>query len=174
MIRPETVIVGDTTDGHQTRTEAEASVLARVDQVVESRGDRDETEILQLLDETLSVSKRQVVTGHVTVTTRTEVRDEVAEIALNRHHVDVTRVPVGRIVEGHPTVRTEGDTTIVPVVEERYVVVKQIYLKEELHIRHIVEREVVTAPVQLRRQHAVIERQDIDGLIVEPPTPGKP
>ena len=115
----------------------------------------------------MSVSKRQVVTGHVTVTTRTETRDEVAEIALNRHHVDVTRVPVGRIVEGHPTVRTEGDTTIVPVVEERYVVVKQLYLKEELHIRHIVEREVVTAPVQLRRQHAVVERHDADGAVVE-------
>lgn len=143
--------------------EAEASTRTRV----ENGREGDGTEILQILDETLSVSKREVVTGHVKITTRTEVRDEVAEIALNRHRVDVTRVAVGRIVEGHPMVRTEGDTTIVPVVEERYVVVKQIYLKEELHIRHIVEREVVTAPVQLRRQHAVVERQDANGAVIE-------
>ncbi len=143
--------------------EAKASTSARV----ENEREGDGNEILQILDETISVSKREVVTGHVTVTTRTEVRDEVAEIALNRHRVDVTRVAVGRIVEGQPMVRTEGDTTIVPVVEERYVVVKQIYLKEELHIRHIVEREVVTAPVQLRRQHAVVERRDANGAIIE-------
>ncbi len=174
MIRPDIVIVGVATDEDQTGTEAKASVPVRDGSSVESRAIGDETEILQLLDETMSVSKRQVVTGHVTVTTRTEVRDEVAEIALNRHHVDVTRVPVGRIVEAHPTVRTEGDTTIVPVVEERYIVVKQIYLKEELHIRHIVEREVVTAPVQLRRQHAVVERHDADGVIVDTSMSRKP
>ena len=149
--------------------EAEASIPTIVDNGREDDG----TEILQILDETMSVSKREVVTGHVTVTTRTEVRDEVAEIALNRHHVDVTRVAVGRIVDGHPIVRTEGDTTIVPVVEERYVVVKQIYLKEELHIRHIVEREVVTTPVQLRRQHAVVERHDANGAVIDVSTTAK-
>ena len=167
------MIVGVTPGPTDTGSEAEASVPVRVDDIRENPSDVDETQSLQLLDETMSVSKRQVVTGHVKVITRTEVRDEVAEIALNRHRVDVTRVPVGHIVDGHPTVRTEGDTTIVPVVEERYVVVKQIYLKEELHIRHIVERDLVTAPVQLRRQHAVIERHDADGHIVETPTPRK-
>ena len=164
MIRTDTATVGDPTDQERMGVEATASTPTRVEPTVEE----GETEILQILDETMSVSKREVVTGHVTVTTRTEVRDEIAEIALNRHNVDVIRVPVGRIVEGHPMVRTEGDTTIVPVVEERYVVVKQIYLKEELHIRHIVEREVVTAPVQLRRQHAVVERHNADGATVGP------
>ena len=163
MIRPDTANVEVTTDQEQRGVEAIASFPKRIDPIVED----GETEVLQILDETMSVSKREVVTGHVTVTTRTEVRDEIAEIALNRHNVDVTRVPVGRIVEGQPMVRTEGDTTIVPVVEERYVVVKQIYLKEELHIRHVVERDVVTTPVQLRRQHAVVERRGADGAIIE-------
>ena len=45
--------------------------------------------------------------------------------------------------------------------------VKQIYLKEELNIRHVVERDVVTTPVQLRRQHAVVERRGADGAIIE-------
>lgn len=164
MIRPDIATVEVTTDQERVGVEATASTPTRIDHTVKD----GETEILQLLDETASVSKREVVKGHVTVTTRTEVRDEIAEISLNRHNVDVTRVPVGRIVEGHPMVRTEGDTTIVPVVEERFVVVKQIYLKEELHIRHIVEREVVTAPVQLRRQHAVVERHGADGAVVDP------
>ncbi len=174
MNRPENTSVGIATEKSGAGTGAEASVLARDGLSDETKVIGGGTETLQLLDESMSVSKRQVVTGHVTVTTRTEIRDEVAEIALNRHHVDVTRVPVGRIVEGHPTVRTEGDTTIVPVVEERYIVVKQIYLKEELHIRHIVDREVVTTPVQLRRQHADIERRDGEGVIVDASTSRKP
>ena len=168
MIKPDRVCVGVTMD-QQGGGEATAAAPTHVD-----RRREDETEILQILDESMAVGKREVVTGRVTVATRTEVREEVADIALNRHDVDVTRVPVGRIVEGHPMVRTEGDTTIVPVVEERYVIVKQIYLKEELHIRHIVERDVVQAPVQLRRQHAVVERRDANGAIVAPSGTPKP
>ncbi len=169
LIKPDTAIIGVATGQDSVGTEAKASDPL----LVHRHGEGSETEVLEILDETVSVSKRDVATGHVSVKTRTEVRDEVVEIALNRHRVDVTRVPVGRIVDGHPMVRTEGDTTIVPVVEERYVVVKQIYLKEELHLRHIVERDVVTTPVQLRRQHAVVERRDATGAILEPSTPPK-
>ncbi len=127
------------------------------------------TETLQLLEESLDVSKRDVVTGTVRVSTRTEVRDELAEVSLDRNVVDVIRVPVGRIVDVASVVRTEDGVTIVPVLEERYVVVKQLYLAEELHIRHRVETAIERVPVQLRRQTAVVERVDAEGRsTVEP------
>jgi len=63
-------------------------------------------------------------------------------------------------------VRTEGDTTIVPIVDERHVMVKQLYIKEELHIRHSVEREIIRETVPLRSQHAVVERLYADGRAV--------
>ncbi len=89
------------------------------------------------------------------MSTRTLTHDEVAETTLERDVLDVTRVPVGQVVDVAPMVRTEGDTTIVPIVEERLVMVKQLYLKEELHIRHSVERETVQETVPLRSQYAV-------------------
>lgn len=115
-------------------------------------------ETLAVLEETLQISKRQFVSGTVRVSTRTDTYDEVAEVELNHDVIDVTSVPVGQVVDIAPSVRTEGDTTIVPVVEERFVVVKQLYLKEELHIRRQVKREVSEVTVPLRRQRAVVER----------------
>ncbi len=92
----------------------------------------------------------------------------LAEVELDRYRVEVTRVPVGRVVETAPLARVEGDTTIVPVLEERFVVVKQLFLAEELHIRHVVEREVVREPVALRRQHATVERVGDRAEVVGP------
>ena len=122
---------------------------------------------VQLLEEELSVTKRPVVTGKLKVSTRTLTHDEVAEITLERNVLDVSRVAVGQFVDVAPKVRTDGNTTIVPIVEERLVMVKQLYLKEELHIRHSVERETVQETVPLRSQHAVVERLDAAGGVTE-------
>lgn len=120
-------------------------------------------ETLQVLAEDLLVSKREVIAGTVRIATRTETYEEMAEISLAHTMVEVTRVPVGQIVEAAPEVRTEGDTMIVPVVEERFVIVKQLFLKEELHIKSRAETEISRAPVQLRRQTAIVERLDASG-----------
>ena len=38
------------------------------------------------------------------------------------------------------------------------MVVKQIFLVEEIHVHHVLERETVSESVTLRRQRAVVER----------------
>jgi uncharacterized protein (TIGR02271 family) len=116
-------------------------------------------EIIPLIEETATVGKRQVVTGRVRVQTVTDTMDEVAKANVQRESVEVTRVPVDRMVETAPEIRTEGDVTILPVVEEVLVVEKRLVLKEELHIRRRVESETVEVPVTLRKQRAVVERE---------------
>ena len=122
---------------------------------------------LQVVEERLYITKRRITGGNVRISTTTEVVEEVAEIELDRYHVEVTRVPVGRVVDEAPLARSEGDTTIVPVIEERFVVVKQLFLKEELHIRHVVKRETIREPVPLRRQRVTVERTDTSGDAVD-------
>jgi stress response protein YsnF len=122
-------------------------------------------EVIPLVDEIASISKREVVTGRVRVRTVTETLEELAHADVQRETVEVTRVPVGRMVETAPEIRTEGDVTIVPVLEEVLVVEKRLVLKEELHIRRQVETESVEVPVELRKQRAVVERISPD----EPP-----
>ena len=123
---------------------------------------------VSLFEEIAVVSKRRVVTGSLKIATRTEFRQESADLVLDRQVVDITRLPMNRLVEDAPEVRTEGDLTIVPIVEERFVVVKQVFLVEELHIRHRRERETVQHSVALRRQSAVVERFDSEGRIIGP------
>ncbi|MEE1611904.1 YsnF/AvaK domain-containing protein [Microvirga sp. CF3016] len=115
-------------------------------------------EVIQLVEETASVGKRQVVTGRVRVQTVTDTIEELAHADVERETVEVTRVPVDRMVEIAPEIRTEGDVTIVPVLEEVLVVEKRLVLKEELHIRRRVAAETVEVPVTLRKQRAIVER----------------
>lgn len=115
-------------------------------------------ERIPLIEERLRIDKEWVETGRVRVRTVTEdvpfmVRDE-----LRHEQVEVTRVPVNRPLEGAPEVRTEGDVTILPVVEERLVVEKRLFVVEEIHVRRIVAHDRIEQEFMLRRQRADVER----------------
>ena len=105
-----------------------------------------------------SIRKREVVSGRVRVRTITDTVEEFARADVRHESVEVTRVPIDRVVETPPEIRTEEDVTILPVVEEVLVVMKRLVLKEELHIRRRVETETVEVPVTLRKQRAEVER----------------
>jgi stress response protein YsnF len=117
-------------------------------------------EIIPVVEETAAIDKRQVVAGRVRVRTVTETVEELAHASVQREDVEVTRVPIDRVVETVPEIRTDGDVTIVPVLEEVLVVEKRLVLKEELHIRRRAKTETVEVPVTLRKQRAVVERLD--------------
>jgi uncharacterized protein (TIGR02271 family) len=113
---------------------------------------------IELAEETISVGKRRVETGHVRVRIRTESEETQASASLFDQDVNIRRVPIGRDVTEIPAVRQEGDVTIYPVLEEVLVVEKRLVLKEEVHVRRVVTQTEVAQPVTLRRQRADIER----------------
>ena len=115
-------------------------------------------EVVPLVEETASIQKREIVTGRVRIRTVTDTVEEIARADLQQETVEVTRVPIDRVVDVAPAVRTENDVTIVPVVEEVLVVERRLVLKEELHIRRKLEAQSVEVPVSLRKQRAVVER----------------
>ena len=124
--------------------------------------ERDE-QVIPLVEETARISKRDVITGKVRVRTEVESVEQVVRETLKDETVEVTRVPVDRRVEQVPEVRTENGVTIVPLLEERLVIEKQLFLKEELHIRRDVKTETVEVPVNVRSERAVVERFDANG-----------
>ena len=113
--------------------------------------------IIPVLEERLHVGKRQVESGRARVHITVSEHEQAIEAMLMRQDVAVERVPIGRDVAEPPPVRTEGDTIVIPVLEERLVVVKQLVLKEELRISIGKTRQPVTEAVRLRREHAEIE-----------------
>lgn len=117
-------------------------------------------ETLSLVEEQLKVGKRTVERGRVVVRTHVDTRDAVAEATLHHDEVRVERVPMGVRVEAAPPVREEDGVLIVPVLEERIVVTKELILKEELRITKWRHEERFREPVRLRSERAEVERLD--------------
>ncbi|HEY0844767.1 MAG TPA: YsnF/AvaK domain-containing protein [Noviherbaspirillum sp.] len=116
-----------------------------------------------VMEEELHVSKRVVDTGRgVRVHKTVSERDELIEQTLMRDELTVEHVPVGRVVdEGSlPQTRYEGDTLVVPVLEEVLVVQKQTLLKEEVRITRRRHPERAPQSVVLRTEHVSVERFD--------------
>lgn len=124
--------------------------------------DDPKIEFLPIVEETASLSTRRVVTGRVRIATRTEEIDHILPAVLSSVEVDVVRVPVDRKIDTVPEVVTEGELTIIPVVEERLVVTRELYLREEIHVRRVERAETVEIPTTIRRQTAEIERLPAD------------
>ena len=120
--------------------------------------DGHSSEAIPLIDEELRVDKIGTATGKVRISTVVDMTEEMARACLEEETVDVERVPIGREVDLAPSMRTEGDVVIFPIVEEILIVEKRLVLKEELHIRRRVRYENVEVPVTLRKERAVVER----------------
>jgi len=77
-----------------------------------------------------------------------------------QERVTVERVQVNQPVDHAPTVRRDGDTLIIPILEEVVVVEKRLMLNEELRVtmQRVSRRQPQS--VTLRREEAVVERID--------------
>jgi len=115
-------------------------------------------EVIQVVEETIRVEKRLVESGRVVVHKTVTERDEVVEILLRQQDLVVERVPIGLVVSEAPQSRQEGDTLIVPILEEVLVVEKRLVLKEELHIRKQSSERMEHQTVRLRSEHVEIEQ----------------
>jgi stress response protein YsnF len=128
-----------------------------------------EEQVIPVLAEQISVQRRCVETGRVMATITTQSREQIIQEDLVRDTVEVERVPVGRAVESIPPVREEGDTTIIPVVEEVLVIERRLILKEEVHLRRARIRQTHAATVVTRSQDVVVTRSE-----QHPPQPAEP
>lgn len=122
----------------------------------------DQEQVLPLLEETLRVSRHETATGRVRVSTETHERTETVEEMLAQERVEVDHVEINEYVDEMPDTRQEGDTTIIPVVEEVLVVQRRLRLKEEVHVRRVHGQTPWREKVTLREQRAVVTRQDDD------------
>ncbi|MGE3539757.1 MAG: YsnF/AvaK domain-containing protein [Candidatus Tectimicrobiota bacterium] len=117
-----------------------------------------ESLIIPVLVEEIQSRKQRLETGTVTLTKHVHEREELVDEPLFRDEVEVTRVPVQRIVDAPVPVREENGTTIIPVLEEVLVVEKRLMLTEEIHIRtHRVETRQPQR-VTLRSEDVTVER----------------
>ena len=119
----------------------------------------EEVAAIPLIEERLSVAKREVESGRVRVRITVEEREETVTEQLLRDDLQIERVPRNVRVTEVPHVRLEGNATIVPVVEEVLVVEKALMLVEEIHVCRRSISEAREIPVKLRAERANVERE---------------
>ena len=118
---------------------------------------------IPVIEEQLTVGTRVVETGrgvriHKTVSEQPVTIDQ----DLSRDEVQVRHVPVDRMVEASevPATRYEGDTLVIPVLEEILVVERKLRIKEELHITRIRHEERYQETVTLKAERVEVKRFD--------------
>lgn len=98
--------------------------------------------VLPIVEEELQVAQRRIVARSVRLQTVTDSSEEFVRLELTGEHVKVERVSIDSAIEpnaGLPRFRTEGNVTILPILEEVVFVDKRLRLKEEV-------REQVSQP----------------------------
>jgi uncharacterized protein (TIGR02271 family) len=113
--------------------------------------------VIPVLREEVLVTKREIERGGVRVHKRVEEREEVVERPAFHEEVTVERVAIGRPVETAVGARQEGETLVIPVLEEMLVVEKRLVLKEEVRITKRRIDETEQARILLRQEHVDIE-----------------
>jgi uncharacterized protein (TIGR02271 family) len=139
--------VSDPNDGGRERSFSEHSSANSTDNLK-----------LTLLAEELTVGKEAVETGRVRVSKHTHTREVAVDEALLRESAEIETIPIGRQIFEMPSVRHEGETIIVPIVEEVIHTERRLMLKEEVRITRKKTTEQFHDRVTLRYQEAVVTR----------------
>ena len=123
-------------------------------------GTRDESTVvvIPVAEEELEIGKREVEAGRLRLQKRVSEHEQTVDEPLFADEITLERVTINRFIEEPTPARIEGDTTVIPLFEERLVVQKRLVLREEVRItRRRIERHAPQT-VALRREEVTVER----------------
>ena len=121
--------------------------------------------VIPVIREELNVATREVERGGVRVHKRVVEREEVVEQPTFREEVTVERVTLGRPIDREVGPWQEGDTLIIPVLEEMLVVEKRLVVREEIRVTRRRIQETEQARVVLREEQVDIEEIGDQGTV---------
>ena len=124
-----------------------------------------------VIEETAHVQVVEVDQGGWRITKKVQVTDQQIDEELQNFSVQIERRPMGMQLEGSdvPQARYEGNTLVIPVVEEVLVTEKRLVLVEEVRITSVHGTHRTPQQVSLRKETVSVER-----MAPEPEQPGEP
>ena len=117
---------------------------------------------IPIVEERARIEKTMVERGVVSITTSVKETEQLIADALRHQEVDIQHVSIDSEVDSIPRIRQDGDVIVIPIVEERAVIVKRLFLVEELHVRVNTVEETVNIPVVLQSTEVSVERKEPD------------
>ena len=139
-----------------------ALALSAVELIRLANAEATDEVVVPVVAEEVEVGKRRVETGKVRVRKTVKTTEQVVDQPLIHEQVEVERVAVNRVLDAPVGPRQEGDTLIVPLLEEVLVVEKRLMLREEIRITRRRTEHQSAQTVTLRREDATVERVDAD------------
>src|SRR5262245_59246770 len=122
-----------------------------------------ELTVIPVVEEALTVAKRIIDRGGIRVSKLVHEHEEIVDELLQHQQVTVERVLLNQPVDHAPSIKQEGNTLIIPIIEEILVVEKRLILKEEVRVTTQLVGQRHSQATTVRREEAVIER-------IKPPT----
>jgi uncharacterized protein (TIGR02271 family) len=122
-------------------------------------------ETIPVIREEARVGHRVVERGSLRVVTTVDERIERVDAPIFTEDAIIERIPMNVPVAADdlPRVREEGDTLIVPVLDEEIVVQRRYVLREEIRVKRERRMHPRTQDVLLQGQRVVVERYDAAG-----------
>jgi uncharacterized protein (TIGR02271 family) len=120
-----------------------------------------ESVVVPVAEERLRIDKRLVTTGVVTVEKRVRTEPVHLEEVLSHEELDVQRVAVDKFVDEAPQPYADGDTWVLPIVEEVLVVERRLRVREELRITRRVASRTEVQDLERRIEEVEVHRSDV-------------
>lgn len=114
--------------------------------------------VVPVIQEEVMFDKQIVETAKIRISKRVSQHEQLIDVPFFREQVSVERIPVNQVVEAAPQVRHEGDTMIIPVVEEQIFYQKRLVLVEELRVRKQIIEEHQPQQITLMKEEVEINR----------------
>jgi len=121
--------------------------------------------VVPIVEEQVVVETRTVETGRIQIQKTIQERVEVVDQPLFEEEVQIERVSINRPITEAVTPHYEGDTLIIPLVEEVLVVQKQLVLREEVHIKKVRKELHEPQEVRLRTEAVNVVRAPEAGAV---------
>ncbi len=122
---------------------------------------RIEGSVIPIIEERAVIGKEVVETGKVRISKRVSEHEKIIDEPLLHEEVSVERVAVNQFVDTPPEIRQDGDTMIIPVVEEQLVLKKRLFLVEEIHVRKQVVESHEPQRITLLKEEVEVNRSAV-------------
>ncbi|MEH2000838.1 MAG: DUF2382 domain-containing protein [Nostoc sp.] len=121
-----------------------------------------EHQTFKLYEERLIANKYRIKTGEVTVGKHIETEIAHVTVPIQKERVVIERVvptEAGKVVDPNELKFQEGEVARIEVYEETPEIHKEAYVREEVRVKKVVERETVEAQDTIRREELDIDTE---------------
>ncbi|MCG5242251.1 DUF2382 domain-containing protein [Azospirillum doebereinerae] len=137
-------------------------------------GPTEERVIVPLAEEHVTVHKTVRASGGVRVRKTVQETFQDIDETVTVQDVTVERVPIGRWIDQPMPERQEGDTTVIPIIEEVAVIETRLRLVEEIRVTRSESTRPLRTAVPVRREQVVVEDVSADGTVTNRPATPRP